>query len=35
LGKDLILPTKSLTVTHVKDKYFYILIIEGKMEQQG
>ena len=35
LGKDLILATNSLTVTHVKDKYFYILIVEGKMEQQG
>ena len=32
---DLIFQTNSLTVTHVKDKYFYILIVGEQMEQPG
>jgi len=35
LDKDLIFPTNSLIVTHVNDKYFYILIVERQMEQPG
>jgi hypothetical protein len=26
-------PTNSLTMTHVKEKYLYILIVGGQMEQ--